>query len=136
MNYTNPERVLLIDDESINNFIAKSIVKKYYPDIDVKCCLSAREGLDFLYGLKNDGHALPEYIFLDLNMRGMDGWDFLNEYIESDFPLKDGSRIIILSSSVFKHDADRALEYQVVFDFISKPLSPEHLHKMFHAGGE
>lgn len=131
MNYAKPEKVLVIDDESINNFIAQSILKKYYPDIDVKCCLSAREGLDFLYRLKTDGHALPEYIFLDLNMRVMDGWDFLNEYVGSGLPLKDGSRIVILSSSVFKHDSERALEYQVVFDFISKPLSPEHLHKLF-----
>jgi CheY-like chemotaxis protein len=132
MNYTKPERVLVIDDESINNFIAQSILKKYYPDINVKCCLSAQEGLDFLHKLKADGNSLPEYIFLDLNMRVMDGWDFLDEYIASGYS-PEGTRIVILSSSVFKHDADRAMAYHVVFDFISKPLSPEHLHKLFNA---
>lgn len=126
MNYLNPASVFSVDDEKINNFITRSMFSKYYPATNVTTFLSARDAIDRLQQLTIAHRPHPEYLFLDLNMKDMDGWEFLSAYHERGFT-KMATRIVILTSSVFKKDIDRAKAIDFVHEIISKPLTYEHM---------
>jgi CheY-like chemotaxis protein len=120
--------VVLIDDDSTFNFInhsilqslsfAKKIITFENPD-------KAIEGLREI--ASEDESEFPEMIFLDINMPAKDGWDFLDEYKRLPESLKANCRVVMLTSSISEHDMAKAREYNVIHDFVSKPLTPEKL---------
>ena len=69
----------------------------------------------------------PSHIILDLNMPGLSGWDFLKKFAELDPDKTDGIEITILTHSENPKDAERAMQFPSVRDFIVKPLTREHL---------
>ncbi len=110
--------IMLVDDDKITNFVNEHYIKKYDPNIKVSSFMIAREALHALINEEK-----PDVIFLDINMPEMDGWEFLNECTL----LNISSKVFMLSSSIDTSDIDRAKEYALVSDFISKPLSVQKL---------
>jgi CheY-like chemotaxis protein len=68
----------------------------------------------------------PDYIFLDLNMPVMDGWEFLDAYYSKIYKSKPEIKIVILSSSVDPADRLKAFQYPFVAEFVAKPM-PENI---------
>lgn len=128
MNYKQPAHVLIIDDDEINNFIAERLIHKASKNTKITICLNGREALTKLSELRDNDGILPEYIFLDLTMQVMDGWGFLDAYRHLE---KNPTRVIILTSSVFRHDINRASKHEVETEYIIKPLSSERLNELF-----
>ncbi|AWG21545.1 hypothetical protein FFWV33_08380 [Flavobacterium faecale] len=122
------KKVLLIDDDPITNFVNSKIIKnlKLCELVDIKT--SGQLALDYLYGLEND---FPELILLDINMPIMSGFDFLEEYYKYGFNCNK-SRIIMLTSSVFEFDKTKALQFDKVISFVSKPLTDEKVLSMYN----
>ena len=67
--------------------------------------------------------AFPDYIFLDLNMPGLDGWEFLYAYRKFPKEVKERCILYILSSSVDEDDINKSKLYEEVRDFLTKPLN-------------
>lgn len=124
-----PLSVMLIDDDVINNYIAEKLIKKISPDIGVLMFSNAKDALDRLEHIKNNSGTYPEYVFLDLMMRPMDGWEFLDHFDALKLP--PSVKMVILSSSVFRHDMERAANHAVKNTFVSKPLSITRLSELF-----
>ncbi|MEZ4772894.1 MAG: response regulator [Bacteroidia bacterium] len=122
------KRALIIDDDEVNNFICiKNLRDLNFAQL-ASYCTRGREGLDLLADtLKNKPEEFPDVIFLDINMPLMSAWEFLEEYktIQASFPGK--VYLFILSSSVYRKDIERASQYDVVTDYIIKPLNKEKL---------
>lgn len=116
--------LVLIDDDKIANLINRKTIEKALPEPKIHQFLSAWEALDYLYKI-NPSEDLKILILLDINMPGMNGWDFLNE-LQKEF---DHSFITvhILSSSVDPEDKIMAYGFSVVKSFITKPLSKEKI---------
>jgi CheY-like chemotaxis protein len=74
---------------------------------------------------------LPDYIFLDINMPVMNGWDFLDVFDRMRIDPFGKIEIYIVSSSVFAEDIDKSRSYPTVKEFISKPLNQEKLKHVF-----
>ncbi len=123
MNYTPPASVLIIDDDKVNNYIAETLIKKASKTTHITVCLNGQEAIEELLHIKEQSGKLPEFIFLDLTMPVMDGWKFLDEYHRLDIGAGSHSEIIVLSSSIFRRDIDKALGHSTVKEFISKPLN-------------
>lgn len=66
-------------------------------------------------------------IFLDINMPVMNGWEFLDAYLEKFQERKD--KIVILSSSIDFQDRQKSMEYEVVLGFLEKPLTMDKIHQ-------
>ena len=94
---------------------------------------NGQEALDYFIGIfqKMDERVIPQVILLDLNMPVMNGWEFLNKLAEYDFPALKKSTLYIVSSSINPVDLERSKQFNLVHDFIVKPISPVELTTMF-----
>ena len=123
--------VLLIDDDEATNFYHKIILEEEGVDVHIQSVKSAKEGLDFLL-CKGDyeNYPQPGIIFLDLNMPGMSGWEFLEEYNDLSKDIHDRAVVTILTTSINPDDRNRAASIPVVKEFMHKPLTPEIFWKV------
>lgn len=127
-----PTTVLLIDDDEINNLICTKIIKKNDFADSIETCLGAKQALNYLHDAldKKTGKPLPELILLDINMPAMNGWDFLEQYEKITELNKKDIVLIMLSSSMYVDDINRAKAYDTVSDYITKPLTAAHLQQI------
>lgn len=65
---------------------------------------------------------IPAYIFLDINMPVMNGWDFLEEFHESLIFITEQIGIAMLTSSIATEDYRKSLEFPAVIAYLTKPL--------------
>src|SRR5688500_13011764 len=90
---------LLIDDNEIDNYINKQIIKTTNFSEEIIVHQAATEALDFLKSLLEKKANLPDIIFLDIMMPVMDGFEFLQEFEKLSGQIGDKCKVIMLSSS-------------------------------------
>lgn len=120
----------LIDDDGLSNFIHGIIIDNHYFAKSIKAFTTVQEALDSLKSAVRGEVGFPDVIFLDLEMPGLNGWDFLDTFSKLEEPVKQRCRLYMLSSSINEADALKAKEYREVCDFIVKPLTMEELQKI------
>ncbi|HLC83443.1 MAG TPA: response regulator [Bacteroidia bacterium] len=122
--------VALIDDDEIANFIGKKVIEKTQLVKQIKVFSGGQVAIDFLTKNAKHPNLLPEIILLDLNMPGMDGFEFLAEYIRLKPEIGKKINIYVVSSSLSYSDHDRIRNINNVSDFIVKPISEEKFTKI------
>jgi CheY-like chemotaxis protein len=116
------DAIFLVDDDPINNLINKRLLSKTRISQKIQEFLGGEDALLMLKDVPDSNSLL---IFLDINMPVLNGWEFLNKYLDSFPNRKD--KIIILSSSIDFQDRQRAQEYEIVSGFLEKPLTLEKI---------
>jgi len=116
------KNILLVDDDPINNLINQRLISKVELGDKTHEFLSGMSALEFLQKLDLSEGSL---ILLDINMPIMNGWEFLDNYLERFSNRND--IILILSSSIDFLDRIKAQEYSIVSGFLEKPLTLEKL---------
>ncbi|KZS39153.1 hypothetical protein AWE51_11385 [Aquimarina aggregata] len=124
------ETVLLIDDDKATQYVHKRIITKHNKFKNILTFLSGSIALDYLKSINVNFTKKPQLIFLDLNMPGMNGWEFIEQYNGLCNSITRGNKLIILSTSNDPIDISRSREIDNVNDFISKPLSTAILDKV------
>ena len=115
-------QVWLIDDSEIDQRLYQRIITRTGVDWSVKMFTFADEALEHL---KAHPEQQVDLIFLDINMPRMNGFEFLeaaNSEIGGEFTKVV---IIMLTTSLNPADRYRAASFDVVKDFIDKPLTAE-----------
>jgi CheY-like chemotaxis protein len=121
------KNVLLIDDSESDNFYHARKIKKMGITDNIHICYSGEEALDYLKSELEGIHPQPTLIFLDINMPGMNGWEFLEEYEQLEVSQKGEVVLTMLSNSIDERDRERSQQYKSVHGFYSKPLNEEYL---------
>ena len=116
---------MLVDDDPDDNFIHERAIKKNDVENIVVTKTTGMDALEYLKSNKDNKNPHPELIFLDINMPGMNGWEFLQAYSRLDEELQSRAIIIMLTTSEYPDDVARAKTWDFVSDFITKPLTKE-----------
>jgi len=118
--------ILLIDDNPADNEYHTIIIKKAHVCNHVKIAIDGPKALDYIIKSGEEGQSetypKPDLIFLDINMPGMNGFEFLEEYEKLDDKLKSKVVIVMLSTSLNPDDEKKATENKEVKEFQNKPL--------------
>jgi CheY-like chemotaxis protein len=116
-------KIVLIDDDPISTFVTEKLISK---NIKVPCRIFKFQNATD--ALKDIASIHPNYLFLDLNMPEMTGWDFLEEFEPNDYR----PEVYILSSSVDERDINKANNYALVKSYLSKPLIKKYIKTIFN----
>lgn len=119
--------VMLVDDNEIDNIINEKIIEANSFADSILVFQTGQEALDYLKDHQDNEDALPEIVFLDINMPIMDGFQFLEDFENFSDTVLTKCKIIMLSSSISPKDIDRAASSRYVKKYLNKPLNARYL---------
>ena len=126
--------ILLIDDNPADNEFHTIKIKKAQVCNHIKVAIDGPKALNYLIKSgeeeQSETYPKPDLIFLDINMPGMNGFEFLEEYKKLDDKLKSKVVIIMLSTSLNPDDEKKAEENTDVKEFQNKPLDVKVLQEI------
>ena len=121
-----PIAVLLVDDSEPDRLFASIVLGRSGRPLEVREFESAADALAELATAPQP----PTIILLDINMPGMDGFDFLRAFEQLPEERRRGTSVVMLSSSPLDSDRDRALSHASVKDYMVKPLSVQQARSL------
>jgi len=120
--------VMLVDDNPVENMVNGQLITTSGFAKKINTFQSGKDMLDFLKSASES--ELPEVIFLDIIMPGMDGFQFMDEFEKLDENVRKRCKVVMLSSSDSFKDLNRANKNKLVRKFLNKPLTIEMLAAM------
>jgi CheY-like chemotaxis protein len=113
-------KFLLVDDSLLDLFIHKKLIAISNMAESITTLNSGEEALEYL---KANEQILEESIMLlDLQMPGMNGFEFIDAFDKLSNLIKSRIKIYILSSTVDYADISKAKSSPYVEDMLSKPV--------------
>ena len=122
--------VCIIDDDMVSQFASSYCIEQSNVKCRIIMCDNAQMGLNLFSDLFQGGKDLPDILFLDLVMDGIDGWEFLDTLKHiTKWPIR--TDIYILSAFANSKDRTRAKEHPMVQGYFDKPLSKDTINRIF-----
>ena len=118
------KNIFLVDDDQTANFINEMQINRFSSNFNILTFTCAQQALDEL----KKNFKIPEFIFLDIDMPNLNGWDFIDHFKK----LKLSTRIVMVTSSLSPSDKQKANEISEVIAFIEKPMVKNHLVPIFN----
>jgi CheY-like chemotaxis protein len=124
--------ILLVDDDATTNFINQHLLKRMHVSEEVLVALNGKEALRLLQArCIQPCVSCPALVLLDINMPVMDGFAFLKAYNELPQAQREGTVIVMLTTSLLEADVARARQLPVA-GFLSKPLTRAGVNEVLH----
>jgi CheY-like chemotaxis protein len=120
----NSKKIFLIDDDEDDRWLFAEALARTVPEVECDTASSGHEAIAILLSAKQ----LPDFIFLDLNMPGMDGKKCLAQLKEH--PRLKSIPVIVYSTSNFHKDIEETKALGAA-EFVIKPSDYTQLCTMF-----
>lgn len=118
----------IIDDDEILVMLVQMQMQKNGAFSAVETFCNGEDALTHLKAEIKANASLPAFILLDLNMPIMDGWQFLEEYVQLSLPRE--IPVFIATSSIDPKDIEKAKKYSVVKGYVMKPIDQPKLNEI------
>jgi CheY-like chemotaxis protein len=121
--------LLIVDDSSFDVLLTKKILEKTGQFEHIFSVTDGAEALALFENYEESRRQHPEsfpplVILLDINMPLMSGFEFLSAYAALEGQAEyDPSIIVMLTSSSFEDDRNKAMQDPLVKDYIVKPMT-------------
>src|SRR6195952_3639168 len=120
-------KLVFIDDDPIDHFLMKHILRgTNYFDTTTYTVYGSLV-LDYIEENQSEAEKLPDMIFLDLNMPGFNGREFLERMQQIHPGLAKSIPVYVISSSLHPADRDITSKYSFVSKFVSKPVDRKEI---------
>ena len=119
----------IIDDDLVSQFATRYCIQQSQGNFDIVTCSSGEEGIKACFGYIEEHDRLPDIIFLDLVMDGMNGWDFL-ENLKNLCKEHQLPSVYVLSAFTNASDRTIAKKNGLISGYVDKPLSRSYLEKV------
>lgn len=116
--------VILIDDNKYDNFFHERVIRNTNIADKIVQMQSAFDALKYLEQKASDKDNEIDLIFLDLNMPGMNGWEFLQHYTKFNGIFKN-LKVVALTTSENPDILDKAKQYNNLSGVVVKPLTKD-----------
>ncbi|MDF0709202.1 response regulator [Flagellimonas okinawensis] len=120
-------KAYIVDDDPIHQFGMKLLLKRVEFSKEILAFYNGQEAIDALLEAVEKNETLPSIIFLDLNMPIKDGWGFLDDFVQIPHNNRKKITVYVVSSSIDPVDLERAKTYEVVSNYIVKPIEESQL---------
>jgi len=122
--------IAIIDDDDVFQYTAKKTIAATEIENKIVSFQNGQDAIEYFTKNINKIEALPDLVFLDLNMPIIDGWQFLEQYEIIRKEIKKEITIYVTSSSKNPDDLIQAKNISLVSDYIVKPLTFEKFRKL------
>lgn len=126
---TRIKHIGIVDDDPITVFGIRKMLKSTIKCDHIDTYKNGKVAFDDICKKLKENQALPDIIFLDINMPIMDGWQFLEAFLE--LPIKNKVRINIVTSSIDPYDLEQWESFKNrthhLITFNNKPIRPQEI---------
>jgi CheY-like chemotaxis protein len=133
--------LLIVDDNSFDILLTTKILERTGRFEHIFAVTDGAEALALFQNYEDSRRQHPEsfpplLILLDINMPMMNGFEFLSAYSQLDGTMEqEPSIIVMLTSSSFENDRNRALQDPRVKDYIVKPITRQRALELAESFG-
>ena len=117
--------VALVDDDKVFQLIATKSISATHLTKNILQFSNGLEAIEYIQSHISDARALPDVIFLDINMPIIDGWMFMEDYVNLKSKFTKPIRIYMVSSSIDPRDIERARSMSDINEYVIKPISQD-----------
>ena len=129
-----PPKVWVIDDAKLDSIIIKLSIQKIYKDAQVKLISNGKAAIELLAELADiESWELPDVLLLDLDMPGMNGWEFLDQLKSLNIESLRRIQVFIVSGTISPTDVKKSLSDPFVTNYFHKPIGLDTLRSIFEA---
>ncbi|MFN3197229.1 MAG: response regulator [Bradymonadia bacterium] len=121
-------RVLLVDDDTVANMVHRRAIKKTGLAEHIDAVDDGAAALDYLKSMHEADR--PDVILLDINMPGMNGFEFLEVYATLPEHQQARGVVIMLTTSLMAAERAQAEANPFVHAFLDKPLASERFSEI------
>mgnify|MGYP005842108025 FL=1 len=120
--------IWVVDDDQIYLFVIKKMLNLAGFSGSIEVFKNGKKAFEAISAQIENGANLPDLILLDINMPVWDGWDFLDHLLQTEHDKK--LKVYIVTSSQNPDDIHKAEEYEVIEDFLVKPIEKKEMNDL------
>jgi len=136
MERDNSCKFMIVDSDSTNIMVSELIIGKVIKNPQIKSFTLPQLALKYIEEEYDKAEKeMPTLLLLNLYMSTMDGFEFLDNFLNFSANIKDQFKIVALSSLKDKWEMHKVIGYPYVIDYRTKPLTREILLQLLKESG-